>query len=71
MPGNPTNRRMKMTWSHRTPGHHRCAARDSNPEPADARYPDVLAAHRRERARIRGEGQPRWGRSRCAYVIAA
>ena len=29
---------------------------------AHARHPDVLAAQRRERARIRGERQQRWGR---------
>ena len=27
-----------------------------------ARYPDMLAAQRRERARIRSERQQRWGR---------
>nr|WP_228011511.1 IS630 family transposase [Nonomuraea phyllanthi] len=31
---------------------------------ANARHPDVLAAQRRERARIRGERQQRWGRPR-------
>jgi hypothetical protein len=31
---------------------------------ANARHPDVLAAHRRERARIRSERRQRWGRSR-------
>jgi transposase len=31
---------------------------------ANARHPDVLAAQRRERARIRSERQQRWGRSR-------
>jgi hypothetical protein len=31
---------------------------------ADARHPDVLAAQRRERARIRSERQQRWGRPR-------
>ncbi|WP_371785053.1 IS630 family transposase [Streptosporangium subroseum] len=31
---------------------------------ANARHPDVLAAQRRERARIRSERQHRWGRSR-------
>ncbi|MCO6005243.1 hypothetical protein NE236_09620 [Actinoallomurus purpureus] len=31
---------------------------------ANARHPDVLAAHRRERARIRSERQQRWGRPR-------
>jgi len=31
---------------------------------ANARHPDVLAAQRRERARIRSEGQQRWGRPR-------
>ncbi len=29
---------------------------------ANARHPDVLAAQRRERARIRSERQRRWGR---------
>ena len=29
-----------------------------------ARHPDVLAAQRRERARIRSERQQRWGRPR-------
>jgi hypothetical protein len=29
---------------------------------ANARHPDVLAAQRRERARVRGERQRRWGR---------
>jgi hypothetical protein len=31
---------------------------------ANARHPDVLAAQRRERARIRGERHHRWGRPR-------
>ena len=31
---------------------------------ANARHPDVLAARRRERARIRSERQQRWGRPR-------
>jgi len=31
---------------------------------AHARHPDVLAARRRERARIRSERQQRWGRPR-------
>ena len=31
-------------------------------DPAHARHPDVLAAQRRERARIRSERQQRWGR---------
>jgi hypothetical protein len=31
---------------------------------ANARHPDVLAAQRRERARIRSERQHRWGRPR-------
>ena len=31
-----------------------------------ARHPDVLAAQRRERARIRSERHQRWGRSRVA-----
>ncbi len=29
---------------------------------ANARHPDILAAQRRERARIRSERQQRWGR---------
>ena len=29
---------------------------------AHARHPDILAAQRRERARIRSERQQRWGR---------
>ena len=29
------NGHIKMTWSDKTPGHHVCAARDLNPEPAD------------------------------------
>ncbi len=29
---------------------------------ANARHPTVLAAQRRERARVRGERQQRWGR---------
>jgi transposase len=33
---------------------------------ANARHPDVLAAQRRERARIRSERQQRWGRPRAA-----
>ena len=33
---------------------------------ANARHPDVLAAQRRERARIRSERQHRWGRPRAA-----
>ncbi|PVZ09035.1 IS630 family transposase [Actinomycetospora cinnamomea] len=33
---------------------------------ANARHPDVLAAQRRERARIRSERQHRWGRRRAA-----
>jgi hypothetical protein len=33
---------------------------------ANARDPDVLAAQRRERARIRSERQHRWGRPRAA-----
>jgi hypothetical protein len=33
---------------------------------ANARHPDVLAAQRRERARVRGERQLRWGRPRTA-----
>jgi hypothetical protein len=31
---------------------------------SNARHPDVLAAQRRERARIRSERQQRWGRPR-------
>ena len=31
---------------------------------ANARHPDILAAQRRERARIRSERQQRWGRPR-------
>ncbi|GAA2915071.1 hypothetical protein Acy02nite_91580 [Actinoplanes cyaneus] len=31
---------------------------------ANARHPDVLAAQRRERARVRSERQQRWGRPR-------
>ena len=31
---------------------------------ANARHPDVLAAQRRERARVRSERQHRWGRPR-------
>jgi transposase len=33
---------------------------------ANARHPDVLAAQRRERARIRSERQQRWGRPKAA-----
>ena len=33
---------------------------------ANARHPDVLAAQRRERARVRGERQHRWGRPKAA-----
>jgi hypothetical protein len=33
---------------------------------ANARHPDVLAAQRRERARIRSERQRRWGRPAAA-----
>jgi hypothetical protein len=33
---------------------------------AHARRPDVLAAQRRERARIRSERHQRWGRHRAA-----
>jgi transposase len=33
---------------------------------ANARHPDVLAAQRRERARVRSERQFRWGRPRAA-----
>jgi transposase len=35
---------------------------------ANARHPDVLAAQRRERARIRSERQQRWGRPRTKAV---
>jgi hypothetical protein len=38
---------------------------------ATARHPDVLAAQRRERARIRGERQQRWGRPRTTHWQAA
>jgi hypothetical protein len=31
---------------------------------ANARHPDILAAQRRERVRIRSERQQRWGRPR-------
>ncbi len=31
---------------------------------AHARHPDILAAQRRERARIRSQRQQRWGRPR-------
>jgi hypothetical protein len=31
---------------------------------ANARHPDVLAAQRRERARVRSERQQRWGHPR-------
>lgn len=37
---------------------------------ANARHPDVLAAQRRERARVRSERQQRWGRRRT-YTLAA
>jgi len=33
---------------------------------ANARHPDVLAAQRRERARVRSERQQRWGRPAAA-----
>jgi hypothetical protein len=33
---------------------------------ANARHPDILAAQRRERARVRSERQQRWGRPRTA-----
>ena len=33
---------------------------------ANARHPDILAAQRRERARVRSERQQRWGRRRAA-----
>jgi hypothetical protein len=33
---------------------------------ANARYPDIIAAQRRERARIRSERHQRWGRPRAA-----
>ena len=32
---------------------------------ANARHPDVLAAQRRERARVRSQRQQRWGRPRA------
>jgi hypothetical protein len=32
---------------------------------ANSRHPDVLAAQRRERARIRSQRQQRWGRPRA------
>jgi hypothetical protein len=35
---------------------------------ANARHPDILAAQRRERARIRSERQHRWG---CPKIKAA
>lgn len=38
---------------------------------ANARHPDVLAAQRRERARIRSERQQRWGRPRTKVPTAA
>lgn len=38
---------------------------------ANARHPDVLAAQRRERARIRSERQQRWGRPRTTHRQAA
>jgi transposase len=38
---------------------------------ANARHPDVLAAQRRERARIRSERQQRWGRPRTTHQQAA
>ena len=37
---------------------------------ANARHPDVLAAQRRERARVRSERQQRWGRPRPAAKAA-
>jgi hypothetical protein len=37
---------------------------------ANARHPDVLAAQRRERARIRSQRQQRWGRRRT-HTLAA
>ena len=39
----------------------------------NARHPDVLAAQRRERARIRSEQQRRWGRPRttCQPTLPA
>src|SRR5258705_11150475 len=36
---------------------------------ANARHPDVLAAQRRERARIRSERQQRWGRPRAKAAL--
>jgi transposase len=38
---------------------------------ANARHPDVLAAQRRERARVRSERQQRWGRPRPRHLQAA
>ena len=38
---------------------------------ANARHPDVLAAQRRERARVRSERQQRWGRPRPRTKAAA
>jgi hypothetical protein len=32
---------------------------------ANARHPDVLAAQRRERARVRSERRQRWGRPKA------
>ena len=38
---------------------------------ANARHPDVIAAQRRERARIRSEKHIRWGRAKTTTAIAA
>ena len=38
---------------------------------ANARHPDVLAAQRRERARIRSEKGHRWGRPQTSKIIEA
>src|SRR6266536_347144 len=69
-------RHTKMTWRDKTPGQYGCAARDSNPEPADeesAALPVELAARseRCDRSSNRrgianragpraGAGRPRW-----------
>jgi transposase len=37
---------------------------------ANARHPDVLAAQRQERARVRSERQQRWGRTRAGTAAA-
>jgi transposase InsO family protein len=55
-----------MTGSN--PANHAALARDLQAflrwRNANARHPDVLAAQRRERARIRSERHQRWGRPR-------